>query len=192
VRGSWGTAELQNNLLVFQYLQQHPGTPQEMLPGILLWETNNNQFDSAVWDAAQRSGVIALFPREEIEANSSLYFFLQKVNDIQYEAARALIEAERYNLSDADPSHIDPGQIATEIELTQAALTAQFLRGNLLLNPVRAFPDFPATVTPGELHQIRRPPDLPTTELLSSARALTMERLRAAGYVNPNPSPGKK
>jgi hypothetical protein len=188
----WGITELQNNLLVFQYLQQHPGTPQEKLPGILLWATNNDQFSSAVWDAAHQSGAIALFPRDEIEANSSLYFFLQKVNDIQYESARAIIEAERYNLTDADPSHLSPGQLAAEIELTQTALTMQALRGNLLLNLVEAFPDFPASVTLEELHRIRHPPDHATAELLGAARAITMERLRAAGYTDPNPLPASK
>lgn len=181
---SWraGAAELQNNLLVFQYLQQHPGTPQEKLPGVLLWRSSSYPFNSAVWDAVHQSGVIALIPREEIEANSTLYFFLQKINDIQYETSRTILEAERYDLSDADPSHLSAGQIATEVELTQAALTAQFLRGKLLLNLLQAFPDFPATLTPEELRLIRHAPDQATTELLDPARALTMRRLKASEY----------
>jgi hypothetical protein len=188
----WVTAALQNNLLVFQYLQQHPGTPQDKLPGILLWVNSNYPFDSAVWDAAHPSGAIALIPREEIEANNGLYYFLQKVNDVQYESARAILLAERYNLSDSDPSHLNPGQIAAEIELTQAALTAEFLRGTLLQNLVQAFPDFPATVTLEELHRIRHSPDQATAELLGPARALTMERLKAAGYIDPSPPPGQQ
>ena len=182
-----GTAELQNNLLVFQYLQQHPGTPQEKLPGVLLWATSTYPFGSVVWDAARQSGVIALMPREETEANSYLYLFLQKMNDVQYEAARAIIDARRYDLSDADPSHLSLTQVASEIELTQAALSAQFLCGSLLLDLVAAFPDFPATVTSEELNQIRHPPDPATTELLRAARALTMERMKAAGYVSDPP-----
>ncbi|HWJ36694.1 MAG TPA: hypothetical protein VNR70_15615 [Steroidobacteraceae bacterium] len=188
----WGTAELQNNLLVFQYLQQHPGTPQEKLPGVLHWASSNYPFGSVVWDAARQSGVIALMPREEIEANSSLYFFLQKVNDVQYEGTRAIMEARRYDLSDADPSHLSSTQVASEIELAQAALTVQSLRGSLLLNLEQEFPDFPATVTPEELNQIRHTPDRPTTELLGAARALTMERMKAAGYVDSNPPRAQK
>lgn len=185
----WGIAELQNNLLVFQYLQRHPGTPQEKLPGVLLWASSDYQFASAVWDATEKSGVVALLPREEIEADSTLYFFLRRVNDLGYETARAIKEAERYDLSDVDPSHLNPAQIDTEIELTQAALTAQFLRGALLLNLVQAFPDFPASVTPEELRRIRNPPDQVTAELLGPARALTMERLKAAGYPDQRPAP---
>jgi hypothetical protein len=111
---------------------------------------------------------------------------------VQYEGARAVLEAQRYDLSDADPAHLSSTQIASEIELTQAALTAQFLRGSFLRNLVQEFPDFPATVTLEELRQIRHPPDRPTTELLRAARALTMERMTAAGYVDPDPPPAQK
>ena len=145
-----------------------------------------------MWDAARQSGVIALMPREEVEANSGLYFFLQKANDAQYEGARAIFDAQRYDLSDADPSHLSPTQVASEIELTQAALTAQFLRGVLLLNLVEAYPDFPVTVTRKEIDQIRHPADQPTTELLRAARALTMERMKAAGYGDSKPPPAQK
>jgi len=185
-------AELQNNLLVLQYLQQHPGTPQEKLPGVLLWATSNYSFASIVWDAARQSGVLAHMPREEIEAYSNLYFFLQKENDVEYEGARAIIEAQRYELSDADPSHLSVTQVAREIELTQAALTAQFIRGTFMMNLVQEFPDFPATATLEEIKQIHHPPDQPTTELLRAARALTMERMKSAGYVDSTPPPAPK
>jgi hypothetical protein len=188
----WGTAELENNLLVFQYLQDHPGTPQEKLPGVLLWATSLFEFNSAAWDAAHQSGLIALLPREEIEANSSLYFILKRVNEFQLESARALEEAERYDLVDADPSHLSPVQINAEIQLTQAALTLDFFRGVSLLNLVGAFPDFPATLTSNELRQMRHQPQQPTTELLAPARAVTMERLKAAGYIESKPAPEKK
>jgi hypothetical protein len=187
----WGTAELGNNLLVLQYLQQHPGTPQEKLPGVLMWKTSNYPFGSVAWDAARQSGTISLMPREEIAANSNLYYLLEKLNEVQYEGARAIIDARRYDLSDADPSHLSPTQVAAEIELTQAALTAQFLRGSLFMNLVEALPDFPPTVTSEELGRIRHSPDQPTTELLSAARALTMERLKAAGYVDSSPAPSR-
>jgi hypothetical protein len=188
----WGTAELQNNLLVFQYLQQHPGTPQENLPGVLFWQNSNDSFASAVWDAARQSGAVALMPREEIQANSGLYFFLQKLNDVQIEGVRAILDARRYDFSDADPSRLTPAQVANEIELTQTALSSQFLRGSLMLNLSQSYPDFPVTVTLEELRAVRHASDQATAERLSAARALTMERLRAAGYTDPNPEPPKK
>jgi hypothetical protein len=187
----WGIAELQNNLLVFQYLREHPGTSQEKLPGVLLWKTNNFEFSSAAWDAIHQSGLVALLPREEIEENSGAYSFLKKLNDVQFESARAIQEAERYNLSDADPSHLSPAQVDTEIQLTQAALTSVFLRGVLLQNLQQAFPDFPATLTAQELLEIRHAPQ-PDTELLAPARALTMDRMKAAGYVDSKSPPAQK
>lgn len=136
----WGTAELENNLLVFQYLQQHPGTPQENLPGVLLWATSNFEFGSAAWDAAHQSGLVTLLPREEIEANSSLYSILRKVNDVQFESARTLEEAERYDLSDSDPSRLSAAQIDTEIRLTQAALISAVLCYATFSKPFQIFP----------------------------------------------------
>jgi hypothetical protein len=180
----WETAELQNNLLVFQYLQQHPGTPQEKLPGVLLWRYSGLPFSSAVWDAAHQSGVLALMPREEIEETSSLYGFLNRAYDAVFEIARAIEEAQRYNLLDSDPSHLDASQIAAEIVLTQTALTAQLSLGWALCNLRESAPDFPSTVTREELHEVRHIPDQQTGELLDPARALTMERLRAAGYID--------
>jgi hypothetical protein len=185
------TAELQNNLLVLQFLREHPGTAQEKLPGILTWESSSHPFASAVWDAAHQSGVTALLPQEEIERYNDSYMFLRMLTELQNDALHAIEKAERYDFLDVDPSHLAPTQITTEIELTEDALTAQYLRGNLLLNLVQAFPDFPATVTPEELSQVRRRQDPPTSELLGAARAMTMQRLKAAGS-DPKPSPGKK
>jgi hypothetical protein len=184
----WGTAELENNLMIFQYLQQHPGTPQEKLPGVLKWSTSSDEFISLVWDAARQSSVVVLIPREEIETISSLYFYVDRINQQNFQAARALLAAERYDFSDPDPSHLSPAQVAAEIELTQTALTEQYLRGSLLRNLVQACPDFPATVTDEELHRVRHEPDAQTKELLAPARALTLERLKAAGYVDPEPA----
>jgi hypothetical protein len=183
----WGTAELQNNLLVFQYLLQHPGTPPEKLPGILLWNTSPFEFASAAWDAAHQSGLVALLSREEIEANSFLYSLLKNLNDIQLKSALAVADAERYDLVDADPSHLSPAEIAAEIQLTEAALAGDFLRGISLVNLAGAFPDFPATLASKEVYQMRHSSQQPTSAPPNPARALTMERLKAAGYVDSKP-----
>jgi hypothetical protein len=185
-------AELQNNLLVLGYLQQHPATPQERLPGVLLWGVSALTFSSAAWDAARDSGVIALMPREEIEQYSDLYATLSREWDMAVQAALAMVDAERYNLVDADPTHLGTTQIAAEIELVQSALSKEWLQGSQMDNLVQEFPDFPATVGRAELQQLRHSPDEETTRLLAPARALTQERLKAAGFVEPDapqPSP---
>jgi hypothetical protein len=149
---------------------------------------SNDKFQSAVWDAAHQSGAIALLPREEIESDGVLYYFFDKVNDQNFEVARTLLAAERFDFSDSDPSHLSPEQIAAEIELTHAVLTAQFIGGSLLHNLVDTFPDFPPTITRAELHKMRHEPDQQTKALLAPVRALTMERMKAAGYIDPEPS----
>jgi hypothetical protein len=60
--------------------------------------------------------------------------------------------------------------------------------------PVRGWRDFfiHIATTSEELNELRHPPDLPTNELLCAARALTMERMKAAGYVYSNPPPAQK
>jgi hypothetical protein len=183
----WGTAELQNNLLVFQYLQQHPGTPPEKLPGVLLWASSPFEFVSAAWDAVHQSGLVTLLAREEIEANSFLYSILRKLNHVQFKSSLAVADAERYGLVDADPSRLSPAEIAAEIPLTQAALAADYLRGISLLDLEGAFPDLPATLTSKELRQMRHAPQYPTSEVLAPAMTITMERMKAAGYVEAQP-----
>jgi len=179
-------AELQNNLLVFEYLQQHPGAPQETLPGVLVWDVSELVFSTAAWDAARESGVIALMPREEIERYNDLYGALNREWEMGYQAALAMVQAQRYNLIDADPSHLTPAQVSTQIERVQAALERQWLQGAQMTNLVEEFADFPPTVTRAELHQLRHVPDAETEKLLGRAHAQTMERLKAAGVVEPN------
>jgi hypothetical protein len=60
-----GAAALQNNLLILRYLQQHPQTPEDRLPGKLFWGLSNVVFAHAAWDSAQQTGIIKLFPQGE-------------------------------------------------------------------------------------------------------------------------------
>jgi hypothetical protein len=173
-------AELQNNLLVLQYLQQHPGTAQQMLPGVLLWNAQALAFSTAVWDAARESGTLALMPREEIERYSALYSTLDREWEMAVAATMAILEAERYNLLDADPSQLNAEQIAAEIDLVLVALEKHWVLGTEMRNLAGDFPDFPATVTSADLARLRHSPDEETLKRLGPAYALTMERLKAA------------
>jgi hypothetical protein len=183
-------AELQNNLLVFQYLQQHPGTAQENLPGVLIWRSDTLSFSTAAWDAARQGGVIALMPRKEIEYYSGLYDFLAREWDFAYAATLAVVEATRYDLIDANPSHLGPAQIAAEIELVQTALGKEWLLGAEMSNLVREYPDFPPTVTRVEMDRLRHAPDEETLRQLRAAHTLTMERLKAAGDLDESDTAG--
>lgn len=178
----WWVAELKNDLIVFQYLQQHPGTPREKLPGVPVWHVRALVFSKAVWDAAHQSGVIALMPRDEIEDSSSLYDFLDREWTQAYDASLATVEAQAYELLDPDPSHMSPAQVADEVRLVQAALVKVWMLGRLMENVAAAFADFPTTISVAELDQLRNPPDEQTRRLLAPAERLTIERLKAAGY----------
>jgi hypothetical protein len=185
----WGVAEMQNNLVVLQYLQQHPGTPQDKLPGVLLWKFQGLNYSTAVWDAARQTGVAALMSREEIEQNNDLYAHLQMEFELVVDAARALTEAQRFALLDSDPSHLTPTEVAEEIRLTQAVLTKHAFFGSAMNNLRDAYPDFPPTVTRAELEALYHPPDRATQEQLSAPRAATMQRMRASGYTGSGDSP---
>jgi hypothetical protein len=100
----------------------------------------------------------------------------------------ALLQAERYNLLDADPSHLSPEKVSAEIDLLLAALEKQWLLGTQMMNLVEAHTDFPATVTREELHRLRHWPDAETARRLAPAEALTTQRLKAAGIRDANPS----
>jgi hypothetical protein len=185
----WWVVEMQNNLLVLRYLQQHPGTPQQQLPGVLVWNARGLSFDTAVWDAAHQSGVISLLPQDEIEASSALYSMQSFVSEQATAAALATVQAGSYQLLDPDPTHLSAEQVTDEIRMVQVALMRLSLLGRQLLNLVQDFPDFPPTVTLAEWEHLNNMPDAATRELLAPARALTHERLKAAGYPSRPGSP---
>jgi hypothetical protein len=174
------TAAVKNNLLVLRYLQQHPHTPQEKLPGVLDWGQNNSRFTHAVWDVAQQTAVTSLMTREEVTEYSQLYKRLQLIGEGDGRVWAAMNDAQQYNLTDYDPTHLSPDQLTDVIGLTQTIQTKQYLFGIDMKNLADDIPDFPPSVTAYELHQLRHFPNAQTWELLAPARALTRERLRAA------------
>jgi len=180
---NWETAALQNNLLVLQYLQQHPGTLQERLPGTLYWGHRGAGHVRSVWDAAQSTGITLLMPREEVARNAELYRALERIDAANGEAWLAFTEAARYALVDSDPSRLSAAEVAEEIALTRTALTRHFLFGVALQNLRAVFQDFPQTVTLEDLQRMRHLPDDTSKGPLAAADALTKERLRAAGWV---------
>jgi hypothetical protein len=179
----WEAVELQNNLLVLQYLQQHPGTPEDKLPGVLYWGHRSEPHVHSTWDAIQQTGVAALMPQDEVAEYAELYRSLDRVDEGNDTAWRAINEAERFEFIDSDPSQMSGGALAEAISLTQTALTRHFLLGVALENLQRSFRDFPPTVTLDEVHQLRHPPDGRTRASLNSAEELTNNRLKAAGWV---------
>jgi hypothetical protein len=178
----WETAELENNLMVLAYLQKHPGTPDEKLPGSLVWSHASAPNTQAAWDAARNSGVTSLMHREEVEQYEDTYNQLKKIDDARSLAYDAMNDATRYELTDSRLSHLSPAQIGETTTLTQIALTKHWLEGVALENTARKFRDFPPSITSVELSQVRNRKNV-TEGMKDPAFALTISRMKAAGYV---------
>lgn len=180
------SAELQNNLQVLAYLQQHPGTPDEKLPGSLIWIFGGPVYEDSAWEAAQTSGVTSLMPREEIAEHAKLYAQLRKIDNSNNVTWFAITDAERYTLTNHRLSDLTPAQISEIITLTQIALTKHFINGFDLQNLSGNFKDFPASLTTTELFQLHHDPT--QAELIQNpAYLLTLSRLKAAGYTPSEP-----
>jgi hypothetical protein len=179
----WETAEYQNNLLVFEYLQQHPGTPQEKLPGVLRWSHTGTQFSFAAWDAASQSGMTRMMPLVEAAKQTRLYRDLETAQNEGEEEYVASHKAEAYTYRDYNPSHLTPAQVADEIELTQALLMQHYRHVLGLVIVGLIDPDFTPAPTQADLDKLSHYPDQRAREQLAPAYALTLERMKAAGYV---------
>ena len=175
------SAELQNNLQVLAYLQQHPGTPDEKLPGTLLWLFSGALYQSTAWEAAQNSGVTSLMPREEVAEMQKLYAQFHKIGESNRETWLAITDAERYNLIDRRLSDLTPTQINQITTLTQMALTKHFINGLDLQNLAVTFKDFPPSLSLAELFQLHHNPTKAQI-MQNPAYLLTFSRLEAAGF----------
>lgn len=178
----WETAELENNLMVLAYLQKHPGTPDEKLPGSLVWSHASAPSTQAVWYAAKNSDVTRLMNREEIEQYEDLYNILKRIDDARVLAWDAMNDASRYQFTDGQLSHLSPAQIAEISSLTQIALTRHWLEGVALENTARIVKDFPPSITSDELSQVRGRKNV-VEGRNDAAFAQTISRMKAAGYV---------
>jgi len=175
------TARYENDLLVFQYLQKHPGTPEEKLPGRLLWGHAGSADIHAVWDTTQQNGVASLMPRDELEADAWLYRHLENIGDLTEQTWLAVNDAEEYNLLDSNPSHLTPAQVEQEIELTKKVLAKQYQEGVGLWDLATTFPDFSPSITRDEFMQMRHPPNEQAERLLAPASKLMNDRIQAQG-----------
>jgi hypothetical protein len=176
------TAEYQNNLLVFEYLEKHPGTAQQKLPGILVWNHGDNRYRYGAWETAQQSGMTALMPQEEVTQAATMYHDLHHAEEMAEEEYAASHEALAYRYQDADPSHLTTAEVAKELELTRTVLMWHYRYALALHLIEQRDPGFTSGPANADFLQFQNLPDRQTQELLAPARALTMERLRAVGY----------
>jgi hypothetical protein len=177
----WEAVELENNLMVLAYLQKHPGTADENLPGSLVWSYVHEPHSEAVWDAAKTSGVTSLMSREEIEQYEDMYNKLRQVDDARVIAWESLNDASRYQFTESRLSHLTTAQIAEVITLTQTAMNKHWLQGVALENLAAKYKDFPPSITPDELSQAHNRQNI-ADGVKSPAFAATISRMQAAGF----------
>ena len=140
---------VQTNLASLLYLQQHPGTSAAKLPNKIVWHIFTQHFNDSAWQSAQRSGVIALMPQDEIRHDAGLYLYMDKVTDTSTSLFQSFAAARRYLFQDSDPAHLTPAQIAEEIDLTKSVLVNLYTQGTFLRNLSIDYKEFgPAPTSP--------------------------------------------
>jgi hypothetical protein len=180
----WEMAELQNNLMVLQYIQHHPGEPQTGLPGDLRWVQLPNLSSHAVWDAAQQNGVIRLMPPDEANANQTLYQFLQVLTDQGNSGAwNAINDSRRFTLVDPDPTHLSAQELADTIHLTEIAIEKHLQVGYTIALISSLYPDLPASLSYDEVRSLVHTSYQQDPQGMAAAHQRTVDRLKAAGYV---------
>ena len=151
------------NLSSLIYLQQHPGTSAAKLPNKIVWHVFYQHFNDSAWQSAQRSGVIALMPQDEVRHDAGFYAYLDKVAGATTSLTQSFAAARRYLFQDADPSHLTPAQIAEEIDLTKTVLVDLYSQGTYLRNLSIDYKEFGPAPTSPELLGMMHDTDMEST-----------------------------
>ena len=182
------TAALENNLLVLHFLQQHPRTPQDKLPGILVWHARRFNLSDSAWKTAQQSNVTALMPQDEVRNLAATYERIDAVARGFDDIWPVIIQARIYALTDPDPSHLTPAEVAAEIDIAKAALAVHFAQAGTLVQLSSTDPGFEPHLQRDDLTRMMRLSETEDDPRLAAAIALTNSRLPANSQL-PIPHP---
>ena len=149
------TARLKNNLLVLEYIRQHPGTPQTALPGDLSWNQAPFLFDYAVWDAAEKNGIPHLLPLAEANTDQNRYEGLTGLAEQSGDDWNAINDDHSFDLLDTDPTHLSPQRLDQVIQLTETALEKHIEFGYSFGRLAFEYPDLPHAITWDNIDRIR-------------------------------------
>jgi hypothetical protein len=185
------TAALVNNIIVLRYVQQHPGTPEAQLPGILVWHAIPGNYSDSAWRTAQQSGVTALMPQDEVRRYAVLYAHIEDVAVVFSTVWPTIVRARLYSLFDPDPTHLSPAQVAEEIALTQTALANELTDAGVLVQLGRIDAGFSSAPTKDELSSLMRISETERDPNLADAIAITNGRLPADSQL-PLPERARK
>lgn len=171
------TAALINNIIVLRYLQQHPGTQEALLPGILVWHAIPGKYSDSAWRTAQQSDVTALMPQDEVRNYAALYAHIEDVANAFAAVWPTIVRARLYSIFDPDPTHLSHAQVDEEIALTQTALASQLTEAGVLVQLGHIDPGFTPAPTKDELNSLMRITETERDPNLAEAIAITNGRL---------------
>src|ERR1700684_4079700 len=139
-------ARLKNNLLVLEFVRQHPGTPQTALPGELQWHQGAFRWDQAVWDTAENKGIVRLMSLREANRNQAFYRLMTLMSAQSLADWDAINDAHHFDLLDNDPTHLSAQQLNETIQMTETALAKHIEFGYSFGRCAHEFPDLPHKV----------------------------------------------
>ncbi len=179
-RWIFAAAEFRNDLVVLNYVRQHPGAAQSTLPGDLLWDQAAFRFEQAVWNAAQQNGLVRLMPIDEANRNLNFYQVLDGISKQSLDAWNADNDAHKFDLVDSDPTHLSPQQLDEAIRLTEILLEKHIEQGYTLALLAARFPDMPQLVTYDKIAALRPTPFDINPSAMAAAHQRTADLINAA------------
>ena len=192
-------AMLENDLRVFQYLQQHPKASPEDLPGVVVWTGAISLTTRSAWDSVQQTEALTLMPEPEVETSRRVYDQLQKFDAIYEELAKTTDKADAYQFLTPDVTKLTPAQIDAEIPLIQECLSLVRNQTIQLSNIARLFPEFAPGPTQDEVDTFHSATfetsiSLPqanerTSIVISKARAYTLHDDQEAAALDTAQAP---
>jgi tetratricopeptide (TPR) repeat protein len=141
-RDRLAVACLKNDLRIFQFLQQHPGTSREKLPGIPVWFFTDNPYAQASWIAAGQANILTLMPEAEVEDSRNVYSRLMASSEKQLALIDAFKKASAYESIQPDPSKLTRAQVDAEISLIQDCLRIVSIDMQMLSELAEVHADF--------------------------------------------------
>lgn len=140
-------ARLKNDLLVLEYIRQHPGIAQTALPGDLVWEQSPFLWNHAIWDAAVTQGTVRLMSLKEANRHQEFYELMATMSSQSLADWDAVNTARRFDVLDSDPTHLSPVQLSEVIQATETALAKHIQLGYSFGRYAHEFPELPHSIT---------------------------------------------
>jgi hypothetical protein len=173
-------ARLKNDLLVLDFIQQHPGTAQMALPGDLVWEQAPFLWNHAVWDAAVTKGTVRLMSPTEANHHQEFYNLMAVMSSQSLADWDAINAARRFDLLDSDPTHLSPAQLEEVLQLTETALAKHIQFGQSFGRYAHEFPERPHNITWEVVDKLRHSGATVDPTGMSGAHQRSVERINAA------------